>query len=374
MSKREEIQQEALDMAIANKRCGLGISMGVGKTLIGLRYIDYYQQANMKKLRVLIVAPKVSIFDSWDSDAAKFGISLDNAEYTTYLSLHKKNPGHYDIVILDECHSLLISHTVFLAQFTGRILGLTGTPPRHFQSEKGKMVHQFCPILYKYITDDAVSDDILNDYRIIVHTMPISNINSLPVNMKDGKQFYTSERKSYDYWTKRIAGAQSKKQEQIASVMRMRVLMDFRTKETYVKKLLDDIEDKCIIFCNTQDQADRICKNSYHSNNEESEQNLQDFKKGKISELSCVLQLNEGINIPELRAGIIMHAYGNERKSSQRLGRLLRLNPTETAYVHILCYKDTVDERWVAEALRDLDPRKIKYFDVNISSYESSAL
>lgn len=373
MSKRDEIQQEALDMAIANKRCGLGISMGVGKTLIGLRYIDYYQKANMKKLRVLIVAPKVSIFDSWDSDAAKFGISLDNAEYTTYLSLHKKNPGHYDIVVLDECHSLLISHTVFLAQFTGRILGLTGTPPRHHQSEKGKMVHQFCPILYKYITDDAVSDDILNDYRIIVHTMPISNINSLPVNMKDGKQFYTSERKSYDYWTKRIAGAQSKKQEQIASVMRMRVLMDFRTKETYVKKLLGDIEDKCIIFCNTQDQADRICKNSYHSNNEESEQNLQDFKKGKISELSCVLQLNEGINIPELRAGIIMHAYGNERKSSQRLGRLLRLNPTETAYVHILCYKDTVDERWVAEALRDLDPRKIKYFDVNISSYESSA-
>lgn len=373
MSKREEIQQEALDMAIANKRCGLAISMGVGKTLIGLQYIDYYQQANMKKLRVLIVAPKVSIFDSWNSDASKFGISLDNAEYTTYLSLHKKNPGHYDIVILDECHSLLSSHTAFLGQFAGRILGLTGTPPRHHQSEKGKMVHQFCPMLYSYITDDAVSDDILNDYRIIVHKMPLSNVNSIPVNMKSsGMQFYTSERKSYDYWTKRIVAAQTKKQEQIASVMRMRVLMDFRTKETYVKKLLGDIEDKCIVFCNTQDQADRISKRSYHSNNPESEDNLQDFKDGKISELSCVLQLNEGINIPELRAGIIMHAYGNERKSSQRIGRLLRLNPTETAYVHILCYKDSVDERWVAEALRDLDQRKIKYFDVNISSYESS--
>jgi superfamily II DNA or RNA helicase len=373
MSKREEIQQEALDMAIANKRCGLAISMGVGKTLIGLQYIDYYQKANMKKLRILVVAPKISIFDSWNTDAAKFGISLDNVEYTTYLSLHKKNPGHYDIVVLDECHSLLLSHIAFLGQFTGRILGLTGTPPRHHQSEKGKMVHQFCPMLYKYITDDAVSDDILNDYRIIVHKMPISNINSLPVSIKSGMQFYTSERKSYDYWTKRIVAAQSKKQEQIASVMRMRVLMDFRTKEAYVKKILADIEDKCIVFCNTQDQADRICKHSYHSNNLESEQNLQDFKDGKISELSCVLQLNEGINIPELRAGIIMHAYGNERKSSQRLGRLLRLNPTETAYVHILCYKDTVDERWVAEALKDLDPRKIKYFDVNISSNESSA-
>jgi superfamily II DNA or RNA helicase len=227
-------------------------------------------------------------------------------------------------------------------------------------------------MLYKYITDDAVSDDILNDYRILVHKMPLSNINSIPVKIKsNGMEFYTSERKNYEYWTKRIGQAQSKKMEQIASVMRMRVLMDFRTKETYVKKLLDDIEDKCIVFCNTQDQSDRICKKSYHSNNPESEENLQNFKDGNISELSCVLQLSEGVNIPNLRAGIIMHAYGNERKSSQRLGRLLRLNPTETAYVHILCYQDTVDERWLAEALRDLDPRKIKYFDVNTSSNES---
>ena len=37
MSKREEVQKEALDIAIDNKRCGLGISMGVGKTLIGLQ-------------------------------------------------------------------------------------------------------------------------------------------------------------------------------------------------------------------------------------------------------------------------------------------------------------------------------------------------
>ena len=33
------------------------------------------------------------------------------------------------------------------------------------------MVNQFCPIKFTYITDDAVDDDILNDYRIIVHKM-----------------------------------------------------------------------------------------------------------------------------------------------------------------------------------------------------------
>jgi superfamily II DNA or RNA helicase len=363
MSKREEIQQEALDIATKRKRCGLAISMGVGKTLIGLKYIDHFQKASMDKLRVLVVAPKLSIFDSWKDDALKFGISLDGVEFTTYLSLYKKDPTAYDVLVFDECHSLLNSHMGFLSVFTGRILGLTGTPPRHSSSEKGVMVNAYCPIVYKYITDDAIDDDILNDYRIIVHKMPLSVDNVIPVKLKD-KEFFTSERKNYEYWTKRLMEAQSKKQEQIASVMRMRTLMDFKTKEKYAKYLLNEIEDKCIVFCNTQLQADRICKDSYHSTNPDAEDNLQRFKDDEIDQLSCVLQLNEGINIPNLRAGIIMHAYGNERKSNQRIGRLLRLNPDDTAIIHILCYKGTVDEKWVNEALKDLDSSKITFHDV----------
>lgn len=361
MTKREQVQKDALDIALKHKRCGLGISMGVGKTLIGLKYIDH-QRGLIKKLRVLVVAPKLSIFDSWRSDAEKFNIDISNVEFTTYLSLNKHDCQNYDVVVLDECHSLLDSHLPFLGCFPGKILGLTGTPPRHQNSEKGRMVSQFCPVMFKYITDDAVEDDILNDYRIIVHRMNLSSANNIPVKLKD-KSFYTSETKNYAYWTQRLMDANTKKQEQIASIMRMKALMGFKTKETYAKRLLEDIEEKCIIFCNTQEQADYMCSHSYHSTNPDSEENLDKFKSGKIEKLSCVLQLNEGINIPDLRAGIIMHAYGNERKSSQRIGRLLRLNPDETAIVHILCYKNTADERWVNEALKDFDQSKIKYFD-----------
>ena len=58
-----------------------------------------------------------------------------------------------------------------------------------------------------------------------------------------------------------------------------------------------------------------------------------------------------------------MHAYGNERKTSQRIGRLLRLNPNDVATCHILCYKNTVDSTWVQNALKDFDQTKIKYFN-----------
>jgi superfamily II DNA or RNA helicase len=365
MNKREQVQKEALDIAIKNRRCGLGISMGVGKTLIGLKYIDHFQGGNMGKLRVLVVAPKLSIFKSWKDDAAKFNINIDNVDFTTYLSINKYDCNNYDIVVLDECHSLLYSHRPFFiyGAYTGRILGLTGTPPRYHKSEKGEMVRDLCPIKYTYITDDAVEDDILNDYLIIVHRMPLSKENNILVKFKD-QEFYTSELKNYNYWSNRVMDASTKKQMQITSVMRMKALMEFKTKEVYTKTLANDIDKKCIIFCNTQDQADRICEYSVHSNNPKSEENLQLFKEGTIEKLSCVMQLNEGVNIPNLETGIIMHSYGNERKANQRIGRLLRLNPDQKAIVHILCYKDTVDERWVEEALKDLDQTKIKYFDV----------
>jgi superfamily II DNA or RNA helicase len=76
--------------------------------------------------------------------------------------------------------------------------------------------------------------------------------------------------------------------------------------------------------------------------------------------------LSEGVNIPNLRQGIIMHAYGNERKSAQRIGRLLRLNPDDTAVVHILCYRNTMDEQWVKQALEGFDQTKITYKTFNV--------
>jgi len=367
MSKRNEIQKDALNTALRFARAGLGVSMGVGKTLIGLRYLEHFWNAGTMR-KALVVAPKLSIFQSWNEDAEKFGVDKDmmNAlTFTTYLSLIKHHPDDYDIVVLDECHSLLPTHISFLEPFKGRILGLTGTPPRYSNSPKGELVKRYCPMSYVYITDDAVDDGILNDYRIIVHKMRLSRENNFRVQTRNGGDFYTSEQKNYGYWSERVMLANSKKEEQIASVMRMRALMSYHTKEVYARLLLNEIKDKCIIFCNTQEQADKLCKYSYHSTNSDSEENLEAFKNGVIDQLSCVLQLNEGVNIPHLRAGIIMHAYGNERKSSQRIGRLLRLNPDDTAIVHILCYKDTVDEKWVHEALKDLDPEKIKYVNVD---------
>lgn len=361
-SKRELIQQEALNAVDKKHRAGLGISMGVGKTLIGLQHMQ--KEYNKGYRKFLVVAPKVSIFQSWKDDAVKFGLKhlLDNIEFTTYLSLSKKTRD-YDVIYLDECHSLLYSHDFYLSTFPGKILGLTGTPPRFHKSEKGEMVSKYCPIVYTYIADDAVNDKILNDYKIIIHRVPLGTTKTHKVKTKNGGFFMTSEQANYDYWSERILTASSPVQQKIFRIMRMQAMMQFSSKERYAKQLLDMMHDKCLVFCNNTEQADRICSHSYHSKNNDSDFNLELFKSGQITALASVQQLNEGVNIPNLKSGIIMHAYSNERKSSQRLGRLLRLSPDDKATIHVLMYEDTIDEEWVSEALRDLDSEKIVYAD-----------
>ncbi len=355
---RDKIQSDALTELYKHKRAGAAISMGVGKTLIGLMHMEHeYTDV----FRALVVAPKLSIFQSWKDDASKFGKEylLNHITFSTYLSLDK-NDLDYDVVYLDECHNLLSSHDSWLSNYKNKIVGLTGTPPKYKVSEKGKMVNKYCPIVYSYITDDAVEDKILNDYEIIVHTLSLDTRKNMLVKTK-AKSWYASEVDNYRYWTNRVMSASSGKEKQITSVMRMKALMTYKSKEELAKEIISTTNEKSLIFANTQEQADMLCSDSYHSNNQMSEQNLDWFKEGKITKLSCVLQLNEGVNIPNLKCGLILHSYGNERKLKQRLGRLLRLNPDDKATVHILCYKDTVDEKWVEEALEDLDQSKITW-------------
>jgi len=359
---RQDIQLDALAATDGKQRCSVVLGTGVGKTLVGLNHMD----RNTTPLnKILVVAPKKAIFQSWTDDAVKFEKQylLGRIVFTTYLSLTKHDPNNYDFVYLDEAHSLLDSHRDFLENFKGKILGLTGTPPKYKNSEKGMLVSEFCPVIFTFGADEAVENNILNDYQIIVHELQLGQCKDYVVSMKD-KQFNTSEKDNYRYWCNRLDIGSGP--AHMLRVMRMKAMMEYPSKEKYARLLFNSMTTKCILFANTQDQADRLCLHSYHSNNPKSEENLDLFKSGKIIRLSTVLQLNEGVNIPNLKQGIIMHAYGNERKAAQRIGRLLRLNPNDKAVIHILCYMGTVDEKWVKEALEGFDQSKIIWKDYGV--------
>lgn len=367
MKKTKDIIQGEALVALKDKRMsGIEVSMGVGKTRIGLKHMHkLYTSVS----RYLVVAPRKSIIKSWkdEIEETKMGHLEPCIVYSTYRSLTKQDYD-YDVIYLDECHSLKATHNEWLKNYLqkgGRIVGLTGTYPIYKKTEKGKMCYFYCPKVYTYKTDDAVADDLLNDYKIVVHEL---NLSSKPTISKEGKhgEFKTSELKDYGYWTSRVGEASSAKEKQIVSVQRMRAMMMFPSKETYAKHLFEEQLDKTILFANTQDQADRLCTDSYHSKNDDSDYNLGAFKRGHISKLSAVEQLSEGVTVPGLKVGIIMHSYSNNRKAAQKIGRMLRLNPDETATVHILCYSNSVDKIWVQNALKAFDKTKITWIKAKV--------
>ena len=92
---KDQIQTEALDAIGDKPEAGVEISMGVGKCVLGLKHMaKHYNDVAM----FLVVAPRVSIFDSWIKDAKDFGFEylLPHIKFSTYVSFTDLNP--YDSI------------------------------------------------------------------------------------------------------------------------------------------------------------------------------------------------------------------------------------------------------------------------------------
>ena len=112
-NNRDKIQKKVLEMTLDHQRCGLGISMGVGKTRIAIQHL---QKNYNPFIKALVVIPKNSVSQSWMDELERMNIQSmeSHLTFSTYLSINKHNPDDYDIVYLDECHSLLEKHDPFL--------------------------------------------------------------------------------------------------------------------------------------------------------------------------------------------------------------------------------------------------------------------
>lgn len=359
MKSRDKLREEVLKVIKNETNCTIALTGSSGKTSIGLTHLS--KVFNVKK-KYLVVVPKLSVKQSWIDDAHKFNFKylLKNITFSTYLSLNKQD-NNYDWVYLDEIHNLTFKHNNWLNKNTSNILGLTGTLPSNPKNIKRMLIDKYAPVKFTYTTDEAVNDNMLNDYQIIVHPLELSDVKNIKKTKKDGTNYYLSEKDEYNYLTSKMSIVGTKEAMKLG-IIRMRYLQKLKSKEVLAKQLLDKSQNKCILFCNTIEQSNRLCHWSYNTKNPKSETNLNYFKRGTINKLSCVEQLSEGINIPNLKEGIIMHFFSaNSPKSKQKFYRLCRLLPTETAILRILYYKDTIDEKNVREGLKQLNQSKITW-------------
>lgn len=406
----------------------LALGTGVGKTKVALDVIKKLFDRYGNNTDVLLVVPTETLRDKgWPDEAEKWDLSSVYKVSVTavcYASLPKLQNMDYDLVILDEAHNLTeLSATFFTNNTYDRVLGLSATPPS--DPEKQAILNPICPTIFTYGIDDAVEDEVVADYGVIVVQIPPdSKTKNIPGGTK-AKPFKTTEAKNYEYLTKRLEtlGKEIRKiedsiddalrsvelaisnrdtikassdstlhevdcaQDLVLSAeadltlakkaltskeiqhrkvvgQRMRLIYGMESKTKVAKKLMEQLlpKGRTLIFAGSIKQCEDLCgKYVYHSKTDDTY--LTKFKNKEISYLGAVNALNEGVNIPDLDYGIIVQANSNERHTVQRIGRLCRLRDGHKAKIYLLVSMGTVDEKWVKNAICALNPSRITYVE-----------
>jgi len=71
---------------------------------------------------------------------------------------------------------------------------------------------------------------------------------------------------------------------------------------------------------------------------------LDAFRKGELKVLVTSKVLNEGVDVPEARVGVVVSGSGAVREHVQRLGRILRHSPGKRAVLYELVSKNTSEQ------------------------------
>ena len=340
---RKIVQKEAVEIALSKTSGLLDITMRLGKTKIGLDLAS-----NFKK--VLVSYPNVKIKDSWINDSIKFNINIDHIEFTTHLSLVKKDLSLYDCILLDEIQDVSENQWNYIALSTyNRLYGLSGTPPN--KGEKLQFINNYCPIIYSKKLDETTGKTN-KDYEIIVHLLQPSSKKDLP--LKSGK-FWSEQNKIQFFENKYTATRNFKDMLQL-----IQTIQNSSTKLNYLKLLVSNL-NKCLIFVETAKHCEFLGYPSYQSKEKNSEQNLNDFLNGKINKLLTINQLKAGITFEDLNEVVILHCYSSNNKAAQKLARALNYVENEKATIHILCLDNTRDKKWVEQGLSEFQQNKIKW-------------
>jgi len=145
-------------------------------------------------------------------------------------------------------------------------------------------------------------------------------------------------------------------------------LYNLESKVGVVRKLLDNIPGRTILFGNSLEALEKITPNviSSHNNDKENKQIRDDFDNGDSDLIAAFKKLKQGANLNDLDNCVIMSYYSKEKDLIQRIGRLR--NNGEIGRIFILVTANTQEEVWykrMTESMNEENLNIIKCNDVD---------
>lgn len=334
-----EWQKQVVDKWAKNGYKGvLQAVPGAGKTRAGVIIAQsVIAEKGPEMPKIAIICPTLQIMHQWSEALEAIGLEDDNENvfirtYFWAAKLSEVKHFPFDLVIYDECHSLLSEkRSKALKIEKTKFLGLSATP---LESPK------FLGGVFLKVDWDEAN---ISPFRVKYVMFPMTAnqrmaYERLSTDVKNAFVAFNEERITHE-------------QLMIIVMKRRNLVYNIPERIEYAVQLVKEHpKDRIMVFAERLDQVHRISRqlaekgipNAVYTSDTDM---LDLYKDKKVRVLVSSKMVKEGFNDPETSIGIIASTPLTERNQVQTVGRIIRFFPDKVAEIYILLASGTTDEK-----------------------------
>jgi superfamily II DNA or RNA helicase len=375
-SKRGEIQDSAVATWDKTGRKGtINLSTGIGKTFCFIKATRLLPKGSS----ILFLAETSQREFDLEKDIKFFKKlygydlkSVHNLTFMCYQSSYKLTNTTWDLVCADEIHmSLTPQYAKFYKNnIYKHILGLSATVDRTTkyldeegnETNKGELIDDIAPIVFKYNLNQAVKDGTTKKLRIFIINHALDSLNKTIKAGTKNAPFLTTEKDNYDYWDSQFKkalflpdGEAKTFKIRTTSAARAKVLYTLPSKVEAVKKLMAELKGKSLVFGNSIDILELVTP--YVISNKNTDRQNAEFRKwfddGIIKTIGSFKMLKQGANLKDLDNTILMSYYSKELDMVQAIGRQRVSDSIGNIFIYVTA--GTQEVKWYKKAMENIN-------------------
>ncbi|MEM1521384.1 MAG: DEAD/DEAH box helicase, partial [Candidatus Korarchaeum sp.] len=341
---------------------------GAGKTYVALRAME------VLNVPTLVVVPTLPLLNQWKAlmeslygvDVGVIGGGRESIEPITVITydsayLRASEIGNkFEFVVFDEVHHLAAEGYIEIAEFllAPYRMGLTATLER--EDDRHRLLFPLVGgVVYKLLPSELAGEH-LSEFdtvrvRVDMTEEERKRYRELIEEYRESLRRAGISMRSLEDFRKLIVRSASDREARRALLAwheARKLAINSRAKLEVLKDLLESHrEDKVIIFTEFNDVAEEISRTflipliTHRTKPKERERILHAFRIGAVSKVVTSKVLDEGVDVPDARVGVILGGSGSRREFVQRLGRILRKREGKRAVLYEIISKGTSEVR-----------------------------
>ena len=363
--KLREWQEKAFPKWWAKKQGIVKVVTGGGKTFFAIFCLKKYLEKDPTK-KILIIVPSIALLDQWyeslsqsfsDNDIGLNGGGEQTSSSTkiciSTIDSLKNIINDINIketfLIVDECHKIgTEKRGDMLAGKWHATLGLSATPERDYDDNFYIIIKKILgDIIFDYDYIDAREDEVIVNFKLLYGYAAL---------LPEEEQKYKKFTKSIQRRAATIGGNNMDDYPlKMLIFNRARLIKNSKNRIPYGVELIQKYKrDSWIVFTENKKQAKDFNKiintkgfksGIYNTDlkDDERQENLDNFKAGKLNVLVSCTALDEGFDMPEADGAMILSASSSKRQRIQRMGRVLRITANKENALIVTVYSSKTE-------------------------------